>query len=460
MSNNDVLPVTDSNEEDEANTVTMVDVLKEEEILEENADAVLGPGDDEHCTYSLGYLKRQALYSCLTCLPVEGGVRAGVCLACSYHCHSDHDLVELYTKRNFRCDCGTEVFGGKKCSLDSVKVGKNEENLYNQNFERVYCTCKRPYPDPEDESGDAMIQCIICEDWLHTRHLGTSVPKEDDYGEMICALCVDKLPFLQYYQGYSVSKITKDELNESSANISVMDNSFSNKQMDSSATEVGNPAIEENKLSIQDNKTSDNLEDIEGQPPQDKNESVSESISSDIKNDLSKDVDTPETIVQTSKEKQAVVNTDPKQDTVQENECLLKTLKKLPKVNGATFWPDNFRKLLCTCLSCLDMYKNEQVSFLIDFEDTVQFYEERGKERNMKPGHSQYERGMQALSNLDRVHQMEAILSYNDMKTHLRDYLAKFVENKKVVREEDIHEFFSGMQARKRQKLDIPYNCH
>lgn len=45
------------------------------------------------------------------------------------------------------------------------------------------------------------------------------------------------------------------------------------------------------------------------------------------------------------------------------------------------------------------------------------------------------------------------------MKSHLSEYLAKFAENKKVVREEDIREFFSGMQARKRQKLDIPYTC-
>lgn len=39
-------------EEDETNIVTMVDVLKAEEIMEENADAVLGSADDKNCTYS------------------------------------------------------------------------------------------------------------------------------------------------------------------------------------------------------------------------------------------------------------------------------------------------------------------------------------------------------------------------------------------------------------------------
>lgn len=38
--------------EDETTIVTMVDVLKAEEIMEENADAVLGSADDKNCTYS------------------------------------------------------------------------------------------------------------------------------------------------------------------------------------------------------------------------------------------------------------------------------------------------------------------------------------------------------------------------------------------------------------------------
>ena len=44
-------------------------------------------------------MKRQPLYACLTCSPVENEKSAGVCLACSLHCHESHNLVELYTKR-------------------------------------------------------------------------------------------------------------------------------------------------------------------------------------------------------------------------------------------------------------------------------------------------------------------------------------------------------------------------
>lgn len=45
------------------------------------------------------------------------------------------------------------------------------------------------------------------------------------------------------------------------------------------------------------------------------------------------------------------------------------------------------------------------------------------------------------------------------MKTRLKEYLQKFAENKKVVREEDIKEFFSGIKSNKRQKVIVPTFC-
>lgn len=38
--------------EEDPNVVTMVDVLKEEQELEDDAKAVLGASDDQNCTYS------------------------------------------------------------------------------------------------------------------------------------------------------------------------------------------------------------------------------------------------------------------------------------------------------------------------------------------------------------------------------------------------------------------------
>lgn len=49
------------------------------------------------------------------------------------------------------------------------KEPENSENKYNQNYDGVYCTCARPYPDPESTDNDEMIQCALCEDWYHSK---------------------------------------------------------------------------------------------------------------------------------------------------------------------------------------------------------------------------------------------------------------------------------------------------
>ena len=70
-------------------------------------------------------MSRQALYACLSCTISDSSgetVLAGVCLACSYECHENHQLVELYTKRFFKCDCGNKLFGNNKCKLRPVRL--------------------------------------------------------------------------------------------------------------------------------------------------------------------------------------------------------------------------------------------------------------------------------------------------------------------------------------------------
>ncbi|KAM9339176.1 putative E3 ubiquitin-protein ligase UBR7 isoform 1-T2 [Symphorus nematophorus] len=188
-------------EQTEEQTVSLVDVLEEDEELEEEASAVLAGSDSDHCSYPQGYVKRQALYACNTCTP-RGGEAAGVCLACSYKCHEGHDLFELYTKRNFRCDCGNRKFTELQCKLHPEKDEDNSLNKYSHNFFGVYCTCSRPYPDPEDQVEDEMIQCVVCEDWLHSRHLGCVLPDSVELQEMICESCMNTNPFLWTYAAH------------------------------------------------------------------------------------------------------------------------------------------------------------------------------------------------------------------------------------------------------------------
>ncbi|KAL6501764.1 hypothetical protein OROGR_026897 [Orobanche gracilis] len=185
-------------------TISIKDYLEAVEEEELKADLVLGGDEGKECTYSKGYIKRQAIFSCLTCTP-DGN--AGVCTACSLSCHEGHEIVELWTKRNFRCDCGNSKFGQFFCKLLASKDVENLNNLYNHNFKGTYCTCDLPYPDPNTEEQEEMIQCCICEDWFHEEHIGLEssdkIPRDEGgeplYEDFLCQGCVVLCSFLTYY---------------------------------------------------------------------------------------------------------------------------------------------------------------------------------------------------------------------------------------------------------------------
>ncbi|XP_022912665.2 putative E3 ubiquitin-protein ligase UBR7 [Onthophagus taurus] len=386
-----VINLVETQEENQnLETVTLSEVAETQQSLFADACAVLGASDDKNCTYTEGYLKRQALYACLTCTPeakTDPTKRAGICLACTYHCHEGHELVELYTKRNFRCDCGNSKFPNFTCNLCKEKDDYNTLNTYNQNFSGVYCICSKPYPDLEDSYPDEMIQCVVCEDWLHTRHIGVEVP-DNHFAEMICEECVKNHQFLLHYDGLTITKITKEKSNENNMDVIIVSD---DKEKDDKDVVIIDDLVEEINKDIINNE----LDDKEGcKKPKSKSEKVTAKFLKDI----------------------------------------------------------NWRTQLCNCEDCMKIYLDENVTFLTSLQDTVQFYEDKGKETVLKKEED-------ALNSIDRVPLMEAIAGYNDMKGHLVEYLKKFAENKKVVREEDIREFFTELDAKKKRKTAIPHFC-
>uniref|UniRef100_A0A673AD89 Putative E3 ubiquitin-protein ligase UBR7 n=1 Tax=Sphaeramia orbicularis TaxID=375764 RepID=A0A673AD89_9TELE len=384
----------------EEQTVSLVDVLEEDEELEEEASAVLAGSDSDHCSYPQGYVKRQALYACNTCTP-KGGQAAGVCLACSYKCHEGHDLFELYTKRNFRCDCGNKKFTDLQCKLCPEKEEENTGNKYSHNFFGVYCTCSRPYPDPDDQVEDEMIQCVICEDWLHGRHLGCVVPDCVELQEMICESCMNQHVFLWTYAahlaGKSPSSLRK-RLDKTHFYVTKTENSFQSTVNS-----------HENKENAKNEKVCPNF-----WPPSCKRS---------------------------------------RQEA--EPDCRLKELEAIAQKrvqSGAVFWPSGWRSKLCSCSSCQTSLRESGLSFLLDESDTVLAYENKGKNNEQRQqGNDPL---MSALDNLNRVQQLEIIHEYNDMKTELKDFLHRFAAEGKVVTPEDIRQFFEQQQSRKRGRVN------
>ncbi|MBN3312650.1 UBR7 ligase, partial [Atractosteus spatula] len=375
-------------------TVSLVDVLEEDEELENEASAVLGGSDPEKCSYPEGYVKRQALYACNTCT-----------------------------------------------STDKDKLNIN--NKYNHNFFGLYCTCERPYPDPEDQVPDEMIQCIICEDWFHGRHLG-SVPVESiELQEMVCVSCMNRAPFLWAYAA---------QLAEQTPCVS-------------SGEGVCKTAPSVTRLSPSKAEVEVNVEE-DGQPREQESTGNSEEDKHSIKREGEQPSTstTPEKAVTNGeagckrKYSQMEASADAKSEPVT---CKLQELKAkgFVKKEGAIFWPYVWRSKLCTCSDCKKVYVEAGVPFLLDESDTVLAYEKKGK-TEQESGLETRDPLMTALSSMGRVQQLELIYEYNDLKTELKDYLKRFADEGKVVTREDIQRFFEEFQSRKRRRMSAgQYYC-
>lgn len=125
------------------------------------------------------------------------------------------------------------------------------------------------------------------------------------------------------------------------------------------------------------------------------------------------------------------------------NDVCQKPTISLYKFTGASFWPLEWRTKLCKCSSCLDMYKKNEVEFLLDEEDTVHAYQEKGKAKaENRSTSSLHDETMRAISGLDHRAQIEAILAYNKLKKKLTEFLTTFVSNEQVVTAKDVDTFF------------------
>ncbi|XP_004225746.2 putative E3 ubiquitin-protein ligase UBR7 [Ciona intestinalis] len=393
---------------DNEESLSLQDIIAEDDELEETASAVLGGSDDKECTYTHGYVQRQAIYACSTC--GTGDEEAGICLACSLECHNSHELYELYTKRNFRCDCGNSKYQGFKCNLVPDKAATNEQNVYGQNFKGLYCTCNRPYPDDEDDVDDEMIQCVVCEDWFHTRHLGeTKFTPGLEYSEMVCFECTKRCTFLHKYNAIFAAPTKVEALNRTE-----LDKSIDKEKKD---TSNGNGESSKHEGKETDTQAKEKEENPDSNGAGENGDYKSEEIQRDTG----------------------------------ENICKVKDIPAV-KITGATFWPCDWRLVLCRCEDCKSLYDELKVAFLLDESDTVRAYEDKGKlNRNQTTG-------LEAVEGMSRVHQIEMIHGFNNMKDGLSDFLKSFADQGKVVTADDIKEFFQRLNQ-KRQRLDLPYNC-
>lgn len=146
--------------------ISASEYVSRQEELNDEARQVM-PWDASKCTYEMGALKQQ-VFACRT-------HNVGICYSCAIQCHTKCDLVELFTKRGFTCECGTEKDSNIDANNIRCQLRKNTEadipsstNRYGHNFDGRFCSCDEEY-DPE--SNVVMLQCLLgteCnEDWYH-----------------------------------------------------------------------------------------------------------------------------------------------------------------------------------------------------------------------------------------------------------------------------------------------------
>lgn len=458
-----------------ADSVTAVDYLEQQLSLERQAREIM-PYEPDCCTYPR--LLRQLVFACLTCRRHNNGANVAVCYLCLIQCHSTHELVELFSKRNVACDCGTTRMGnGAGCRLRANAPGNDDsgsgsrvprlrtgsssllepvhvssldlkaedipvlDNVYNQNYRGRFCLCHVLY-DPEKETG-TMHQCYlgnVCgEDWFHQECI-MGVKKEEK----------------------------KEENGENEEN---------------EEKEIGNEIKEDNKKNIK----------VENEKNAVKTE-TSDLVKTETTSDLVKDQTSNRISVDPTETESSDAPFFPSLDSFSEFVCwqcvqshkeAFKQLAqhanivahKLPHVlvDSALEWKKHYDAFVSD-EPPLKKRPNQETPFSVmlapDFkEELTQLknslddksplarllqeypflygedptYEPENDTDSVSSGASLFELGSNALLSLPAPQAIEGLHAYGKMKEKLRDFFKTFVDQKKVVTEEEVREFFGNM---------------
>ncbi|XP_074317582.1 LOW QUALITY PROTEIN: uncharacterized protein LOC141653655 [Silene latifolia] len=418
-------------EDEKKPTYTIDEYLQGIEDRELEAEMVLGGDYGDMCTYEKGYMKRQALFSCLTCTP-EGN--AWDLTACTLSCHEGHEILELWTKRNFRCDCGNSKFGNFICKLQASKDLENVDNSYNHNFKGTYCTCDRPYPDPDVEDEEEMVQCCICEDWFHREHLGLesseTIPIDEEgqalYEDLICQGCSAACSFLTLYpQSIFVAPKKLD--------VETNDEKGKGKEMvDEASSGCASPG--KNEVASSD-------------PPE------PYGIAANI---LSGNIPSTEVLVSSEISRKDLSLKNCSHDSSSGTACQLGIdlgdATRVLNNNKTMFLNKDWRYLLCRCDKCSNFYKQKSVSFLLDKDDSIAEYEDQAKKRREERLQQQEQNSVNMFNNLGHVEKVEIMSGIADMQSEIGNFLASR-DNSEAVTPADVYQLFENLKNKRRRQI-------
>lgn len=373
------------------------------------------------CTFEKGYCD-QPIYSCLTCSEIAKRP-IGVCFGCYLECHVGHEqTVELFQRRNFKCDCPTLASATCDCLLykgDQRSLPINVYNKYTPNFEGVFCWCKKEY---SADSNKIMIHCFLCEDWFHNTCILADpkfkYPLEESDDVFVCKDCLDRAPILRNYASLQADLPSPSD--ESSLLID--------------STTV---PYERNLLiqSDQDHTQKEEEEATKEAPP-------------------------------------TTLHGAHVSPTKTAGDC--KILNVTDKVESHALFRPDWRKDLCRCKACLQAYEKQDIAFLLEdsrdgntdeIVDVVGIDEDEGltlaqavrnakkRDRAAMSSMDLLQSGVDAFSALPGQQQAKGnvISAFDKFSKELEEYFKQAAAANQVISADDIHHFFDRLTSKRRK---------
>lgn len=470
---------------------TAEDYIASQLQLEADAREAL-PYQFNTCTQQLGPL-RQTIFACLTCSPppasrLQQHTPAGICYSCSISCHGEHTLVELFTKRDFVCDCGTTRLSnsGTPCALrhnaqTGMKGGvvgeeARQGNKYNQNFEGKFCGCGEEY-DPEKEKG-TMFQCLglgtvedggCGEDWWHPECL-MGLPE----------IKPEHRPKNEPTNG--TLETVKEDGEERAA---TEETANEEEQVDEAPLPPGFPAEDdfdhlicykcvnafpwikqyagapgflpavsaEGAVAANGSAGNEPTTSLAQESQSKKRKAEDEAEDSQDSKKAKADPEAgPETTDSAPHSNGHVDTVPPSNGEV--TAPMHTTLPPPPTGSVTLFLKEDFRDGFCRCAECFPrLAKHRQ---LLEEEETYEPPVSESDAESNAPGSiagrsvnsgSLLERGEAALSSMDRVRAIEGVMAYNHVKDKVKAFLQPFAESGQLVGAEDIKAYFAKLRG-------------
>lgn len=82
-----------------------------------------------------------------------------------------------------------------------------------------------------------------------------------------------------------------------------------------------------------------------------------------------------------------------------------------------------WRDVLCRCDKCLDMYKQKQIGYIVDKEDSIAEYERTAKQKREENLQKQENAELNLFNNLGHVEKIEILNGLADMRTELQNFM-------------------------------------